>query len=566
MKQLFLQLVGFLLVLFCCLLPSTHATIHHPRYVVKEANFTRLCKSKSIWTVNGEFPGPTLYVEEGDTILVTIVNQGPQNITIHWHGVKQIRYPWSDGPEYITQCPIQPGANFSQRIVLSDEIGTLWWHAHSDWSRATVHGALVVKPKNGTTYPFPKPQADVPIIIAEWFRADVQAILEDFLRRGGDPNVSDAYTINGQPGVLYPCSETDVFKISVEQGKTYLIRMVNAVMNNIMFFSVAKHQLTVVGADGAYLKPFNTSYIAIAPGQTMDFLLFANQNPDHYCMASKPYQSLLQIQFDNTTTTAVVEYVGNYTASSPPLIPRLPVVNDTMAVFNYTSSLRSLASKDHPVDVPKNVTKNLFFTLAINSLPCPDSSCDGPNGSRFAASVSNLSWVEPQISILQAYYNNIAGVYNASFPRFPELFFNFTSQFVPIEFQLPRQTTEVKVLEYNSSVELILQGTNVVGGIDHPMHLHGHSFYVVGEGLGNFNKTTDPLRYNLVDPPYMNTFVVPRSGWAAIRFIANNPGVWLLHCHFERHITWGMEMVFIVKNGPGSSETILPPPPDMPPC
>lgn len=43
-------------------------------------------------------------------------------------------------------------------------------------------------------------------------------------------------------------------------------------------------------------------------------------------------------------------------------------------------------------------------------------------------------------------------------------------------------------------------------------------------------------------------------------------GVWFMHCHLERHFTWGMEMVFIVKNGKGPNAKILPPPPDMPPC
>ena len=75
------------------------------------------------------------------------------------------RYPWTDGPEYITQCPIQPGSKFSQKIVLSSEEGTLWWHAHSDWTRATVHGAIIVYPKNETMYPFHKPNAEVLIIL-----------------------------------------------------------------------------------------------------------------------------------------------------------------------------------------------------------------------------------------------------------------------------------------------------------------------------------------------------------------------------------------------------------------
>lgn len=39
-----------------------------------------------------------------------------------------------------------------------------------------------------------------------------------------------------------------------------------------------------------------------------------------------------------------------------------------------------------------------------------------------------------------------------------------------------------------------------------------------------------------------------------------------MHCHFERHLTWGMNTVFIVKNGKHKKEKLLPPPPDMPPC
>ena len=80
------------------------------------------------------------------------------------HGVKQPRYPWSNSSKYITQCPIQPGGRFRQRIIFSLEIGTLWWHAHSEWWRETVHGAIIIYPKTGTSYPFPHPHADVPII------------------------------------------------------------------------------------------------------------------------------------------------------------------------------------------------------------------------------------------------------------------------------------------------------------------------------------------------------------------------------------------------------------------
>jgi laccase len=81
------------------------------------------------------------------------------------HGVKQPRNPWSDGPEYITQCPIQPGSNFTYEVIFSDEEGTLWWHAHSDWTRATVHGAIVILPSVGSTYPFPKPDEEEVVVL-----------------------------------------------------------------------------------------------------------------------------------------------------------------------------------------------------------------------------------------------------------------------------------------------------------------------------------------------------------------------------------------------------------------
>lgn len=41
----------------------------------------------------------------------------------------------------------------------------------------------------------------------EWWKSDVRKVLQEMVRTGDSPNVSDAFTINGQPGHLYPCSE-----------------------------------------------------------------------------------------------------------------------------------------------------------------------------------------------------------------------------------------------------------------------------------------------------------------------------------------------------------------------
>ncbi|RVW11946.1 Laccase-14 [Vitis vinifera] len=496
MKVFLLQILAFLLFgggIHC------QASTHRHSFVVREALYTRLCSTKNILTINGRFPGPTIYAKKGETIIVDVYNRGKENVTIHWHGVTMPRYPWTDGPEYITQCPIPPGSKFSQKIILSSEEGTLWWHAHSDWTRATVHGAIIVYPNNGAKYPFPKPNAEVPIILGEWWKSDVNAVLNEALVTGVDPNVSDSFLINGQPGDLHPCSNQEV-----------------------LFFSIAKHKMIVVGIDVG--------------------------------------------NYDNTTTTAIVQYRGYYTPSSPPSLPYLPGYNDTNASVHFMGSLRSLGDAEHPCNVPLSMNTKLIYTISMNTFPCANNSCAGPNGTRFAASINNISFQSPRIDILKAYYYNINGVYGDKFPSIPQVVFDFTSEYPPLEYETPRNGTKVRMLEYNSTVEIVFQGTNLVAGTHHPMHLHGYSFYVVGWGLGNFDKNRDPLRYNLVDPPLQNTITVLKNGWTAIRFKASNPGVWFMHCHLDRHQTWGMETAFIVKNGRHPEAQMLPPPSDMPPC
>lgn len=322
------------------------------------------------------------------------------------------------------------------------------------------------------------------------------------------------------------------FQRKVVSGKTYLLRLVNAAMQNALFFSIAKHTLTVVGSDASYTKPFLTDYVTISPGQTIDLLFTANQNPNNlYYMAARVYNTTSPA--NDTATTAIIRYKQHHTSStstpsSPPfLIPKLPSHNDTVSSVRFTSKLRSLGDQYHPIDVPLHITTPLFFTISMNTFPCPNkASCQGPNGTRLAASVNNISFVTPtSIDILEAYYYHVNGGFGVKFPSFPPLKFNFTAGDLPLYLRTPKRGTEVKVVEYMSNVEIVFQGTSIVGGSDHPMHLHGFSFYVVGSGFGNFDKHKDPLKYNLVDPPLQNTILVPLNGWTAIRFKADNPGI-----------------------------------------
>jgi laccase len=51
---------------------------------VQMTNVTRLCKTKSIPTVNGQFPGPKLVVTEGDRLIVKVHNHINYNVSVHW--------------------------------------------------------------------------------------------------------------------------------------------------------------------------------------------------------------------------------------------------------------------------------------------------------------------------------------------------------------------------------------------------------------------------------------------------------------------------------------------------
>ncbi|KAK0581949.1 hypothetical protein LWI29_019889 [Acer saccharum] len=519
-----LTIMYLLLLLAGLLLCLVEAEVHHHDFVVTNKNYTRLCETKSILVVNDQFPGPTIHVRKGDTVFVNVYNHGDIELTLHWHGVKQPRNPWSDGPEYVTQCPIQPRNNFTYEVIFSSEEGTLWWHAHSDWTRNTVHGAIVIHPAEGTTSPYPQPDAEEIIILGSWYTYDVNLVVAQDLATGGDLPASNAYTINGQPGDFCNCSKETTYKWSVDYGKTYLLRIINAVMNAELFFSISGHNLTLVNQDASYLKPVVTSYILIAPGQTMNVLVTANQSLGQYYMAAHQFYTDKATfdDYDKTNVTAILQYNGDYEPpTTTPYYPTstLPPFTDYNAGISFRNELKSLRD----VDVPKNITTKMYVIAAQNLLALNSS---GVVRSTLAASLNNVTWVNPWVDVLQAYYKNMSGFYTEDFPDNPPEFYDFESDNLPVlNTMRSLMGTKVKVLEYGEEVEMIFQSANVLNASeDHPMHLHGHGFYMVGAGGGNFDFDEDPKSYNMVDPPFVNTASIPKSGWLAVRFRALNPG------------------------------------------
>ncbi|XVE61915.1 hypothetical protein DITRI_Ditri06bG0076400 [Diplodiscus trichospermus] len=553
---------------------AKHAGItRHYKFNIKMQTVTRLCQTKSIVTVNGQFPGPRIIAREGDRLLIKVVNHVQYNVTLHWHGIRQLRSGWADGPAYITQCPIQTGQSYVYKFTITGQRGTLFWHAHISWLRATLYGPIVILPKRHESYPFPQPFKEVPIIFGEWWKADTETIINQALATGGAPNISVAFTINGLPGPSYNCSAKETFKLKVKPGKTYLLRLINAALNDELFFRIANHTLTVVEADALYVKPFKTDIVLITPGQTTNVLLRAKRKTQsaHYAMSARPYATG-PASFDNTTTIGILEYEKSASASHsnnknlPLLKAKLPQFNDSTYAMKFNQKIRSLATAKFPAKVPKKVDRRFFFTVGLGILPCSQNqTCQGPNNTRPAAAVNNVSFVQPNIALLQAhFFNQSKGVYTTNFPTNPPFKFNYTG--TPPKNIMLDSGTKVVVLPFNTSVELVMQDTSIIGAESHPLHLHGFNFFVLAQGVGNFDPKKDPAKFNLVDPAERNTVGVPSGGWVAIRFLADNPGVWFMHCHLEVHTSWGLKMAWVVNDGKGRKQKLLPPPADLPKC
>lgn len=339
-------------------------------------------------------------------------------------------------------------------------------------------------------------------------------------------------------------SADGVFTLNVVPGKTYQLNLVNAALEVNFYFAVAYHPLTVVAMDASYVEPFTTDIIYLSPGQTADVLLSTNVSRGRYYMAATVFSIVAQenLDFPHNTTTAILQYPVARSSVSP-MLPDLPAHNETETRQNFIDNMRSTESVRQAAAVPLVIQRRLQFTVGYALEPnntCPPLAlCQGVNNSRFSAAVNNISFDNPwNTSLLGAFFLNepVRNLF-LGFPSRPLNIYNYTG-FVPT-YTAPRHSTKVIVLNYGTNVELVLQDTAILQYDIHPFHLHGHNFYIVGEGYGNFNPVLDPLTFNLNNPPQRNTAGVPGGGWIAIRWTANNPGAFLQHCIWncsDRHV------------------------------
>ncbi|MBA3695943.1 MAG: copper oxidase [Methylotenera sp.] len=101
-----------------------------------------------LWGYNGQSPGPTIEVVEGDRVRIFVTNRLPEHTSIHWHG--QPVPNGMDGVSGLTQPPIQPGKTFMYEFA-AKRPGTFMYHPHADemvQMAMGMMGSWITHPKN----------------------------------------------------------------------------------------------------------------------------------------------------------------------------------------------------------------------------------------------------------------------------------------------------------------------------------------------------------------------------------------------------------------------------------
>ncbi|HBQ33554.1 MAG TPA: copper oxidase [Ochrobactrum anthropi] len=242
------------------------------------------------YAYNGEVPGPTLRVTEGDRIRINVTNKLPESTTIHWHGL--ILPNEMDGPAEITQEPIQPGKSFTYEYTVGQH-GTYFYHTHDHVDRQQslgLYGALIIDPKD----PADDIVADLEytVQLQEWLKRE-WLTFPSMPMEGGFPNF---FTINGK---AFPATDT----IKMKQGQLLKVRFVGSHTTAIHPMHIHGGPFQVAAVDGETLQEsarYMADTVNVAPGQRYDVLW----------RAQRPGKWLVHCHIPHHTTNNNVEMKG----------------------------------------------------------------------------------------------------------------------------------------------------------------------------------------------------------------------------------------------------------------
>ena len=244
-----------------------------------------LAPAKPQMTINGQWPGPTMRVPLGSSVVVTIVNELTQGeaTAVHWHGMLQRGTPWQDGVVGVTQCPIPSvaGANSLSVEFTPDRAGTFWYHGHMGGQIVDgLYGALIVDDGGASFAAAGSPTFladDWVWLISDWYNTPVcwpacassgnSSLLGWYMSAAsaGLEPIPDAIVVNDRL--------TGTMSLTASRSAPQLVRLVNAAAINMYNVSVDGMPLTVVELDGVAIAPLVLPWLVLNVAQRASVVL-----------------------------------------------------------------------------------------------------------------------------------------------------------------------------------------------------------------------------------------------------------------------------------------------------
>ncbi|KAL9992384.1 putative laccase [Helianthus debilis subsp. tardiflorus] len=164
-------------------------------------------------TINGMFPGPLINATTNDIIHVNVFNNMDEPLLITWNGIQQRLNSWQDGVSG-TNCPIQPGLNWTYVFTLKDQIGTFSYFPSINFHKAGgAFGPIRVNNRVVIPVPFPKPHGEFDLLVGDWYNESFKDIRSS-LKKSDLDHLPKSMLLNGRS--RYPQSNQTIV---VEEGK-----------------------------------------------------------------------------------------------------------------------------------------------------------------------------------------------------------------------------------------------------------------------------------------------------------------------------------------------------------
>jgi FtsP/CotA-like multicopper oxidase with cupredoxin domain len=268
-----------------------------------------------LWGYNGQSPGPTIEVVEGDRVRIFVTNRLPEVTSIHWHGQ---RLPnGMDGVTGLTQPAIPPGKTWVYEFV-ARRPGTFMYHPHADEMVQMAMGMM------GLWITHPK--AKHPLI--DEVDRDYAFLLNAYDIEPGSatPKVMTMLDFNlwSWNSRIFP----GISPLVARQGDKVRIRIGNLTMTNHPMH-IHGHEFTVTGTDGGPVPrtarwPEVTTDVAV--GQMRQIELVADEEGDWSFHCHKAHHTMNAMGHDVPTMIGVDH--GDLAAKIQKLVPDYMVMGE----------------------------------------------------------------------------------------------------------------------------------------------------------------------------------------------------------------------------------------------